>query len=160
MLNSSLTEEANKYFNKIITATSDDISKETKALAYYYKSDYSNAVQLLENSHNNDPSNSTYLVSLAISYFNENKFEIAKSTIDKLDNLRGDYQYGEIDYNWAKYYSAIGDRDKAMDNLRRSVAQGFNYTHSTYQNDPHFKTLKNLPEFKSQILNYWKNNSL
>jgi len=47
-----------------------------------------------------------------------------------------------------------------MEYLKRAVAQGFNYTHSTYQNDPHFNTLKDLPEFKTQILNYWINNSL
>lgn len=157
LINANQIEEANKYFNKIITRNNNPPSKVNLAKATYFKGAYPNSEVHYKALIDKEPNNIEYLVHLAISYFKNRKFEEAKTTIEKLDNLRTDYQFGAIDYGWAQYYNSIGDRAKALEFLQKSVAQGFNYTPSTFQNDPHFRTLKNSPQFTSQIMNYWKN---
>ena len=160
LINANQTEEANKYFNKIITNENSTSSNTDLAQAYYYKGDYVNAQRIYENLHKNQPTNTEYIVHLAVSYFNNGNFEDAKTHIEKLENLRADYQFGLVDYNWAQYYVTIGDKDNAMEYLLKSVSQGFDFLSTTFQNDPHFRTIKDSPEFNDRIMNYWKNKIL
>jgi len=153
-------EEANKYFNKIITRNNNPPTKANLAKAYYFKGDYINSQNHYKTLFDNEPDNIEYLVNLANSYFKNGNFEEAKTTIEKLDNLRTNYQFGAIDYGWAQYYNSIGDKDKALEFLLKAVSQGYNFTPSTFQNDPHFKTIKDSPEFNNRIMNYWKNKTL
>ena len=74
--------------------------------------------------------------------------------------MRTDFQFGAVDYGWAQYFNSVGDKDKALEFLLKAVSQGFNFTPSTFQHDPHFKTIKESPEFKNRIMNYWKNKTL
>jgi len=157
LINANQTQEANKYFNKIITNENSSSSNANMAKAYYFKGDYLNAQNIYANLHKDDPDNVEYIVHLAISYFNNGKFEAAKTHIEKLDNLRANYQFGAIDYGWAQYYNSIGDKDKALEFLLKSVSQGFDFLATTFQNDPHFRTLKDDLEFKNKIMSYWKN---
>lgn len=159
-LNAKNIDEANKYFNKIITNSNSNTNKSDLAKAYYFKGDYTNSVNLYKTLHEAEPSNIEYLVHLSISNFNNGNFEASKTQIEQLDNLRTDYQFGAIDYGWAQYYASIGDKDRAIEFLERSVAQGFNYTPTTFQHDFHFKTIKDTPEFNNRIMNYWKNKTL
>ena len=157
LINANQIDEANKYFNKIITNNDSNSNLPNLAKAYYYKEDYLNAQDIYTKLHNNEVENIEYLVHLAISYFKNGNFEAAKTHIEKLDNLRTDYQFGAIDYGWAQYYISIGDKDKALEFLLKSVSQGFDFLATTFQNDPHFRTLKDSPEFNNRIMNYWKN---
>ena len=159
-LNANNTEEANKYFNKVITNSNPTTSKSELAKAYYFKGDYANAENLYKILHESEPNNIEYLVPLSLSSFNNGNTETAKNQIENLESLRTDYQFGAIDYAWAQYYATIGDKDKAMEFLQKSVAQGFNYTPTTFQHDYHFKDLRDTPEFKNRIMNYWKNKTL
>lgn len=157
LINANQTEEANKYFNKIITRNNNPASNPNLAKAYYYKGDYLNAQNIYESLLQEDSENVEYIVHLAVSYFKNGNFEAAKTQIEKLDSLRVDYQFGSVDYGWAQYYNSIGDKGKALEFLLKAVVQGYNYTPSTFQNDPHFKTIKDSPEFIDRIMNYWKN---
>lgn len=157
LINANQAQEANKYFNKIITNENSISNNEDLAQAYYFKGDYLNAQEFYANLHKDKTDNIEYIVHLAISYFKNGNFEAAKTHIEKLDNLRTDYQFGAIDYGWAQYYATIGDKDKALEFLLKSVSQGFDFLATTFQNDPHFKTIKNSPEFNNKIMNYWKN---
>jgi len=159
-LNANKTDEANKYFNKVITDNNSTTTNPDIVKAYYYKGDYVNAENIYSELHQTEPSNIEYLTSLAICYFNNGKFEEAKSQVEKLDGLRTDYQFGAVDYGWAQYYASIGDKDKAIEFLQKSVAQGYNYTPATFQHDYHFKNLRDTPEFNNRIMNYWKNKTL
>lgn len=160
LINANQIDEANKYFNKIISRNSNPPSKENLVKAYYFKGDYLNAQELYKNLFDIESDNLEYLVHLAISYFKNGDFEKAKIYIEKLDLLRTDFQFGAVDYGWAQYYASIGDKDKALEFLLKTVSQGYNFTPSTYQNDPHFRTIKDSPEFKNRIMNYWKNKAL
>lgn len=156
-INSNQLEEANKYFNKIISRKSTDLNSVDLAQAYYYKNDYINAQKHYKSLHNSNPNNIDYIVRLAISYSKNGNSEEAKTHIDKFSNLKTDFQFGAIDYGLAQYYASIGDNNKALELLQKAVAQGFNFTPTTFQNDPHFRSIKNSPEFTNRILDYWKN---
>jgi len=157
LINANNIDEANKYFNKIITRKSPIASEVNLAQAHYYKGDYLNAQPLYKSLHEEQPNDIGYLVQLAICNFNNGNFEAAKIYIDKLDDLRAGFQFGAVDYGWAQYFASIGDKDKTLEFLLKAVSQGYNYTPSTFQNDPHFRTIKNSAEFENRIMNYWKN---
>ena len=72
-----------------------------------------------------------------------------------LDNQRGDYQYGRVDYGMAQYYAAVGQEDKAMDHLLKAVAAGKRFTPDAFKNDVHFKPYLDKEAFK-QVLTYWQ----
>ncbi|MFD2535563.1 tetratricopeptide repeat protein [Gelatiniphilus marinus] len=159
-LNANQKSEADTYFNKVISNSNATTAKPNLAKAYYYKGDYTNAEDLYKSLHETEPHNIEYLVLLAISYFKNGHSEAAKTHIEKLNGLRTNYQFGAIDYGWAQYHASMGDKDKAIEFLKKSVAQGFNYTPTTFQHDYHFKTIKNTPEFINQIMNFWKNKTI
>ncbi len=156
-LNGNTIDEANNYFNKVITNKNSNTSKTELAKAYYFIGDYVNAENLYKTLDETEPENIEYLVHFSISKFNNGNAEAAKNQIEKLNDLRTDYQFGAIDYAWAQYYASIDNNEKALEFLLKAVAQGYNYTPSTFQHDPHFKTLKENPEFNNKIMNYWKN---
>lgn len=160
LINANQTDEANKYFNKVITRNNNPPTKENLAKTYYYKGDYLEAQQLYKTLFEKEPDNIEYLVHLAVSYFKNGNFEASKLHIEKLDSLRTDYQFGAVDYGWAQYYNSIGDKENALESILKAVVQGFNYTPTTFQNDPHFRTIKNSSEFNTRIMNYWKNKVL
>ena len=159
LINANQTEEANKYFNEIITRKESASNKYYIAQAYYYKEDYLSAQEFYESLHQQDPKDIEYVVYLSISNFKNGNFEVAKTTIEKLNNLRTDYQFGAVDYGWAQYYASIGDKEKALEFILKAIVQGYNFTPSTFHHDPHFRTLKDNLEFKNH-LNYWKNKAL
>lgn len=159
-LNANQTEEANKYFNKLLENKNSALDSVNLAQAYYFKGDYKKAQDLYKALHEHNPSNINYTVYLAICYYNNGDFEAAKTQIEILDHLKAHYQFGAIDYGRAQYYMSIGAKDKAIEFLLKAVAQGFNFTPSTFQNDPHFITLKDHPEFNNRIMHYWKNKTL
>jgi hypothetical protein len=156
-INANKSEKANNYFNEIITRNNSAIDSSTQAEAFYFKEDYLKAKNIYTELHKKEPTNIDYVVRLAISYFNNGDYENAKSYINLLENLRSNFQFGSVDYGLAQYYNSVGDKNKAMDYLLKAASQGFNYTPTTFQNDPHFNTLKDSPEFNSRIMNYWKN---
>jgi hypothetical protein len=160
LINSDQSKEANKYFNEIILSNNSTLDLTNLAHAFYFIDDYINAKNLYKKLIENDPLNVDYLVRLAISEYSTGNIDDAKANIKKLESLRTDYQFGSIDYSWGQYFAVIGDIDKAIQYLEKAVAQGYNYTPSTFQNDPHFKTVKERPEFSDRIMNYWKNKTL
>lgn len=156
-LNSNQTEEANMYFNKIISRKSPTLNSVDLAHAYYFKTDYIKALEHYKLLYNANQNNIDYIIRLAICNYKINNSEEAKNYIDKLNTLKTDFQFGAIDYGLSQYYATIGDNNKAIQFLEKAVAQGFNFTPSTFQNDPHFRTIKDSPEFINRIMNYWKN---
>jgi len=71
-----------------------------------------------------------------------------------MDPLRGDFQYGQVDYLIAQYYAVTANEDKMFQHLLKSISQGNYHTISSFQNDQHFESYFNSKKFES-ILNYW-----
>lgn len=150
----SENEFAMLFFNKVINNPifANDLVEIAKA--HYYIKDYKTAQGLLEKLKTSNPNNSDVVVKLAISLYNNGNYIKAEQTIKRLDALRTEFQFGEIDYGFAQYYASIGDTENAYNYLRKAVASGKWFTTTTFQNDPHFLNYKNNEEYIN-ILNYW-----
>ena len=157
LINSNQSERANQYFDKIISRKTPALNTSDLAQIYYFKKDYINAQKQYKSLYDSNKNDIDIIVRLAISYFKNGSSEKAKTYIEKLNNLNTDYRFGAVDYGWAQYYATLGEKDVALKSLLKAVAQGYNYTPLTFQNDPHFKTIKESPEFINRIMNYWKN---
>jgi hypothetical protein len=91
---------------------------------------------------------------LAVALHKTGRVQQTVSLIQQLRSQDGPYTFGEIDYMLARFYAATDNRAMALDHLKKSIAKGYSFTPSTFQNDLHFITFKNAPEFQ-EILTYW-----
>ena len=146
-------EIANQYFRKVILNEKYS-SQNSLAESFYLIEDYKKAELIYTQLHDENPNDFTYITRLASCLTKNNKNEEGEQMIRKLESLREDYQFGEIDYLIAQYYATSGDKEKMFTFLLRSISQGNHYTISLFQNDPHFVNYLETEEFKS-ILNYW-----
>ncbi len=147
-------ETANKYFNKIIQ---NELLEKNSSLAeaYYFIEDYKNAELIYQDLHDTDPKDLTYISRLASCLTKNNKIEDGTKMIQKLDGLRDDFQFGEVDYLMAQYHAITLHEDQMFESLLKSISQGNYYTISTFQNDPHFVHYLDNIKFES-ILTYWQ----
>ncbi|NNM22623.1 MAG: tetratricopeptide repeat protein, partial [Flavobacteriaceae bacterium] len=148
------TEKASLYFDKVLANESLEIPTVEMASAYYYKKDFDTAVSILEKLLTDDPENHSLLSKLAVSYAKIGNQEKSDDTLRRLEKSRSDYQYGSVDYAYAQFFAATGNKDKALQHLLLSIANGNSYTPNTYQNDPHFKAYHDNQAFKN-ILTFW-----
>jgi len=147
-------DNAKAYFNKVISIADPNNDPIDIALSYYYSQDYKTAQDLLDKLHAVDPKNIDVIVKLAITNYKNGDHDKADQLIKSLDDLRADYQFGEIDYGFAQYYAVLNDKVNTFNYLLKAVAAGKWFTPTTFQNDPHFLTYKDTQEFKD-ILDYW-----
>jgi TolB-like protein len=145
-------EMANNYFNKVIQTEKEQMN--SLAESYYLLEDYKNAELIFRKLHDEDATNLTYISRLASSLAKNQKTDKGAQMIQKMDALRGDFQFGEVDYLIAQYYAVTEDENKMFMYLLKSISQGNYYTISSFQNDQHFVYYFENEKFMS-ILNYW-----
>ncbi|MGB5321340.1 tetratricopeptide repeat protein [Lutimonas sp.] len=145
-------EMANTYFSKV-SQTEQDQSN-SLAESFYLLEDYKKSENMYQILHDENPQDLTYISRLAASLAKNQKVEEGASMIKKLESLREDFQYGEVDYRIAQYYAVLQDEENVFQYLLKSIAQGNYYTISSFQNDPHFVNYFKSKKFES-ILTYW-----
>jgi len=91
----------------------------------------------------------------AIAYQKIKKPNRAESVLQKLQNKRGNYDYGNVDYALARYHAALSDDKEAIDYLYRAVASGKRYNLDAYQNEILFKPYLASDDFE-KIMSFWK----
>ena len=147
-------EAASVYFKQLLKMPEGEAADFDIARAYYYTEEYANALEQFEKLKANDPEDLVVIGFLANIHALQNNPAAAKEELELLENLRGAYQFGQIDYLLARYYAVVGDKEQLFTHLKRTVAAGYLYTSSKYQYDPHFKPYLDTPEFES-IMTYW-----
>jgi tetratricopeptide (TPR) repeat protein len=147
-------DSAKLYFNKVIDDSNQLNDSINLASSYYYIKDYKNAQSFFEQINIDDPKNIDVVVKLAIINSINGSDADADQLIKSLNTLRAKFQFGEVDYGMAQYHAVINDKVNTFNYLRKAVAEGKLFTPTTFQNDPHFVTIKDTQEFKD-ILNYW-----
>ncbi|MFD2824367.1 tetratricopeptide repeat protein [Lacinutrix iliipiscaria] len=146
--------KADEYFEKIIHSSPLESNSYTLAKAYYMKEDFSNAQKIFKNLYQANPKNINFTTYLAISNYKLGHAQKAEDLILSLNDLRADYQYGNIDYAFAKYYASTENKEDMFKHLRKSLLDGHLYTSTSFQNDPHFKSYLKTKEFES-VMNFW-----
>jgi len=131
-----------------------NLEESRKAEIAYLKKDYIVAEDLFIQLYTKDSLNNTILSRLAVSLDKNGKKTEAEKIINKLNGLKSDYQYGSIDYSLAQYYASIGDEENAYKHLLKATIDGDRNDIQKYQDDYHFKNIKDTEEFNN-ILTYW-----
>ena len=146
-------EMANTYFKKVIQTETEQT--ESLAESYYLLGDYKNAELIYQALLDADEDNLNYLSRLASSLIKNKKIDKGELMIQKMESLRGEFQFGQVDYLLAQHYALEGDEDKVFKHLLRSISQGNYYTISSFQNDAHFVNYLDNAKFNT-ILTYWQ----
>lgn len=147
-------EKASFYFDKVVQAYQEKGTDANLAKALYFLGNYAESEKAFIELLKENPKNIENTALLAISYEKNNKHKESLAMIEKLDQLRDKYQFGEVDYQLARYYSSMGKYDETLQHLLKAVAEGQFFTLTTFQNDTHFEPLIHESEF-TKIMNFW-----
>ena len=147
-------EMATRYLDKITSLMPPIEDPVLLAEVAYLREDFKTAENLFKKLLTTDPNNNELLSRLAVCYYKNGNIKEALNQVQALNNGRADYQYGSIDYSLAQYYAAISENENAIKYLLKATAAGHSSSIQLYQNDFHFKALKDSQEFKD-ILTYW-----
>lgn len=153
-------DNADKYFNELLNSLEDQSTalareeKELMAYAYFYKTDYGKAEELLRSLLQEKPESIDNKNYLAMSLFKIGKEKEASSLIKSLDAQRESYQYGAIDYAKARYYAISGDEDQMLQHLIRAVSAGKRFTSYAFQHDILMKPYVQSVSFQ-EVMNFW-----
>ncbi len=154
------SKEAGLYLDELLAffkEKENTLSAEEQALqaeAYFYAGNFTMSQEIFERhlaTATDDISSISYL---AMSYFKDGQESKASMTIERLHKLRSRYQFGDVDYAFARYYAVTGQEDISLEYLLKAVAAGKRFTSTTFQNDLLFKSYKQLPAFR-KILTFW-----
>ncbi|MEN8790029.1 MAG: hypothetical protein ABF293_03275, partial [Flavobacteriaceae bacterium] len=151
---------ANIYLDKIINSADAGIRSVPDDSVYlfaeslFYRENYQDAAILLERLLENYPGLIDYHAMLAIAYRKSGQTSKAEAKLAELDNLRAEFQLGEVDYGLAQYYASISDDENTIKYLRLAINDGHWYETWTFQNDPLLKPYFETEDFK-RILKKW-----
>jgi hypothetical protein len=151
---------ANKYLDSIISElikNEGDLGEDLQKLlaeSLFYREDYAESEEVLKRILNSDPKLITINALLAIVHQKNNNKPAALDRLQALEDLREDYQYGNIDYALAQYYASVSDDENTIKYLMKAIAEGHWYETGSFQNDPLFKAYFETPAFK-RVLKFW-----
>ena len=146
--------KATEYFNLVINSTEEVPDKSILAQALFYKGSLGAAEEILNEIYETEPTNIENIALLAIVAYKMQAESKAKKYLETLEQLRDDYQFGDIDYALARYYAVSKNQEKFYSHLMKSVAAGKLYTSLTYVNDPLFNEFANTDSFK-EAMTFW-----
>lgn len=149
------------YLDKIIDAIS--VSPKAKdegylrllAESHFLKEEYKKAQEVLEELLQLQPDLISHSAMLAIAYWKNGEADKSEEQLERLEALRKDYQYGDVDYAIAQYFAVIQDDENTTKYLIKSVAAGRWYDTTSYQNDPLFVSYAKKEDFK-KVMNFSK----
>ncbi|WP_157417830.1 hypothetical protein [Aequorivita capsosiphonis] len=147
--------KADEFFNIIINTEKGNLDTKMLSYAFFYKEEYAKAEKILKEIHTKNPRDIEVLAKLAISNFKLGKNSNAEKNINSLENLRADYQFGDVDYALAQYYAATDNTIKMYKHLLKAVANGHKYHWKYFKNDPQFLKYNKTKEFE-EVMNFWK----
>lgn len=145
---------ADIYLNKSRKLDSLSTIREYLAETLFYLGEYSKAEVEYKKLLRVNPNDIEFLGRLAICNYKLDKTSEADKNIKDLENLKGKYQFGEVDYFLAEYYAVSGNEDEMYHELLKSVAEGRLFTSSKFQNDPIFRDYNQSEKFQ-KVLKFW-----
>ncbi len=144
---------ANIYLDNIIKVGSDkepipDDELYIMAESLFYRQDYQGARPYLERLLESYPELIDQHALLAIAYQKSGDTAKANNKLQQLEDLRTDYQLGEVDYGLALYHASVNDEDKAIQFLIKAISDGHWFETATFHNDPLLKPYFETDSFK------------
>jgi tetratricopeptide (TPR) repeat protein len=129
-----------------------DSLKKDFADAYYYSGNYEAALPLYQLVQSNTGNKWITLSRIGSSYAKIGNIEAANGVINELLNLKHRMVQGRKYYGVARIYAALGDSERAMENVTKAFRYGKGVSFFSYDLDPDLKILHDHPDFQ-QFLN-------
>lgn len=148
-------QKASIYLDKIVNFETSTLDRKILAGALFYKEEFTKAEAILKEIHSKNPTDIEVLTSLAICNFKIGNSASAEKNLQSLENLRADYQFGEVDYALGQYYAATNNKPELYKHLLKAAANGHLYHWKFFKNDPQFKMYNQSKEFE-EVMNFWK----
>lgn len=148
-------QKAGIYLDKIIHFETGTLDRKLLADALFYKEEFTKAETILKEIHSKNPMDIEVLASLAICNFKVGNSAGAENNLQSLENLRAEYQFGEVDYALGQYYAATNNKPELYKHLLKAAANGHLYHWKFFKNDPRFKAYNQSKEFE-EVMNFWK----
>jgi hypothetical protein len=152
---------AQTYLDKIkdgILASKDSLGVDERKLlaqSLFFGQDFGHAEQAFQEVLQVDSEAVKYHALLAMAYLKNKKPGDAQRQLKALENLRGPYQFGSVDYALAQYYAFIKNEEQTMKYLLQAVAAGRWYGRDSFQNDLFFKPFRETAAFQ-RVMEFWR----
>jgi tetratricopeptide (TPR) repeat protein len=150
--------KSNKYFNQAkYEAAAFQLKKllkleykykylERLADCYYRLGKYSECIaELRKVSNKNDLKENNWYNIIGLAFMKSRQFTEAKAVFTEYENLR--HNQGMPYRNWAMYYALQNQKEEALENLEKAIAQGYKDL-QWLQTDDSMENLRNEPGFK------------
>jgi len=147
-------EKALEYAQRANDRIDPDLSSTNKGEIFLLLDRLDTAEMWFQIASDADSSDFTSWSLLAGTKYLQGKTSEADGVIAQMEGFKQPYQFGDIDYKIARALMMSGDRDGALDKLKRSVVEGQHYGFFYFQNDFHLVELQEDPAFK-ELMHYW-----
>ncbi|MDH3651331.1 MAG: hypothetical protein OEQ53_16710, partial [Saprospiraceae bacterium] len=147
-------EHATHYVQVALSQINPKTTEITRGEILLLSGDHDGAADVFSELVGADSLNFTGWSYLAATKFNTNDQEQGSSIVQWLDQQKGPFQFGEIDYLVARALMIGGQSEAVIPRLRRSVEQGRLYQFHFFHNDFVFAPIHQDTEFVD-LLEYW-----
>ena len=145
--------KAFEYLNAVLLKK-NNLSDEVLTKTYFYLEDFASAEPLYKKLHKKNPKEVNYIISLIILSEKTRNPNAVDLYLKRLNDLRGKYQFGAIDYAIAQFCASKDDQENTLVHLKKSIADGKRFYPLEFQNDFYFKDYINTEEFQ-ELLKFW-----
>jgi len=101
------------------------------------------------------PENKWLYADLGVVYARMGNEDAANNMISKLEQMRHDYDYGDISYAQARIKANLGATTEALQLLKNAFEDGIKFQPAnTFQEDPELSILNSNPEYQAMLVQY------
>jgi class 3 adenylate cyclase len=96
----------------------------------------------------NDPTDSTAIAYLGLTYARQGKKNMAEKMIEQLSHFKTDFDYGYLPYCQARIFANLGEDDKALQYLKKAFENGIRFQPSySFSYDPDMMVMNSNPKY-------------
>lgn len=117
--------------------------------SYYLDNQFDKAIPLLKTAIKNHPGEYKIVAELGLVYARQGNKPEAKKIIDQLEAGRSPFEYGLTEYNQARIYALLGEKEEAIRLLGVAIDKGVKYDYwITFDHDPDIMVLRDDPGYR------------
>ena len=123
----------------------------TVARAYYLLGNYQKSIRLFDVLIAQNSKHIANIGQRAIIQSKLGKLKEAEQAISTMENLRSEFQFGEVPYQQARVYLSMGKTDHALLKLEQAIREGARFYYWLFENDPDLMALFENPRFQEIV---------
>jgi tetratricopeptide (TPR) repeat protein len=122
--------------------------------SYYLNHQYDKALIYYKEAVKKKPKDAMFLAEIGMVYARKGDKDEALRTIDKLNTLRTDFEYGTTEYFQGRIYAVLDEPARAVALLETAIQKGHKFElWTTFNHDPDLMSLNDYPAYKELLAN-------